>query len=125
MGKRDLLRRLDHHIESATLRKRSRYELKLLNEIRTALQHKPQIIKSGPKAPITIGQRDRVDRKLQPTEARIVAHIESYPNHCFALSDLLNDLKMPERTLKNCLMRLVSDGYITRPRRGFYGPVDL
>lgn len=125
MSKRDLIRKLDRLIESASQRKRSRYELELLREIRTALQLKPQIVKSGPGGPIATGQRPRVDRELQATEARIVAHIESYPDHCFALGDLLTDLQMPEKTLKNCLMRLVRDGYISRPRRGFYAPVDI
>jgi DNA-binding MarR family transcriptional regulator len=63
-----------------------------------------------------------VDRKLRASEARVVAHVESYPDHCFALGDLLADLNMPEKTLKNCLSCLVRDGYISRPRRGFYGP---
>ncbi len=133
MSKRNLLRRLDRLLDSLDQRigraviakepiTRRLSELELLREVRAALALKPQTVKSGPKAPITLGQQPRVDRELQASEARIVAHIEACPDHCFALSDLLNDLEMPEKTLKNGLTCLVRDGFIVRPRRGFYGP---
>ncbi len=122
MSKRQLLRRLDHYIESMEQRKRSLSELELLREVRAALALKPQTVKSGPKAPITLGQQPRVDRKLRGPEARILAHIEAYPEHCFALSDLVNDLELSKKLLESGLTSLVRDGFITRPRRGFYGP---
>ena len=122
MNKRNLIQRLDRLIGNDYL---SRSELKLLREIRTVLERKPQIAKPGPRGPIPLGQQPFVARNLQTAEARIVAHIESYPDHCFAFSDLLADLGMSERRLKTCLTRLVRDGFITRPRRGFYAMSDI
>lgn len=134
MSKRTLIQRLDRLIEATDQRieraveagkpiKRTLHDLKLLREVSAALKQKPQTVKSGPKTPITLGERARVDRELRIPEARIVKHIEAYPEHCFHLHDLRTSLKMPEKTLKNSLMRLVQDGFIARPRRGFYSRV--
>lgn len=95
-------------------------EMQLLCEIRDVLQEKAHVAKPGPKAPITLGQRPLVRRDLQFTEFQIVELIESEPSRLFALMELLTRLEMPERTLKNCLGRLVDDGFVARPRRGFY-----
>ena len=122
MNKRTLIRKLDQLIGNDCL---SRSELKLLGEIRDVLERKPQIAKPGPRGPIPLGQQPRVDRNLQTAEARIVAHIEAYPDHCFAFSDLLADMGLSEHHLKTCLTRLVRDGFIARPRRGFYSSIDI
>jgi hypothetical protein len=81
-------------------------------------------VKPGPKKPINMGtQRPVVKRSLQKTERRLLALINSDPKRLWATIEVVHNSSGSEKSLKYALTNLVRDGYLVRPRRGFYHSV--
>lgn len=96
-------------------------ELEWMLAIQAFMQgSKHHAIRPGPHGPIPKGVRPLIKRKLQDSEREIIALIQTDPSNHWHMHDLIQGTKQPSHTTKNCLTRLVRDGYIVRVGRGFY-----
>ena len=77
--------------------------------------------KTGPKGPIPTGKKKLKKRNLQATEQQVLFEMSLHPDHpIWSRDEIWAQVDMSWGMFTNVLTRLVRDGYLTRPRRGFY-----